>query len=403
MCRSASEPAFVLIGNPESRRTQLFDAALREAGLGPCHVVPYADIGAGGGGLGRLPAGAIVKIDSPGKNFAVEQMILRAGAAAAADQPLFACASADEIDLIPFRKGEILFPNQWHLGFSRVLGRIKSELAHAPAHHLMNDVGSAALMFDKPACHALLSNHNIPVPRSLTSPLSPMTSYEDLRARMSAAKCSRVFVKLAYGSSGSGVVALRTRDSESRATTTVELVREGSTLRLFNSRRIRTTSDPTEIRVLIDGLCRHRVHVEEWLPKAGIDGKTFDLRILTINGTPRHMVVRASRHPITNLHLLNARGEVSHVRSRLGERSWQRLMETCQRVSALFPRCLTVALDVLIRSDWNAHAILELNAFGDLLPNVLEAGEDVYTTQIKASLNARQSAALAAPALEAAP
>ena len=169
-----------------------------------------------------------------------------------------------------------------------------------------------------------------------------------------------------------------------QATTTVEMVVEDGTIKLFNSRRIRRYTDVQDIKRLMDALCRHNVHVEEWIPKAGHAGKTFDLRIVGIAGEPRFIVGRMSRHPITNLHLMNERCETSGIRARLGALRWEELLETCRRVMGLFPRCLYVAMDVLIRADWQAHAVVELNAFGELLQGIFENGEDTYGAQIAA-------------------
>ena len=47
------------------------------------------------------------------------------------------------------------------------------------------------------------------------------------------------------------------------------------------------------------------------MPKAGLAGHVFDLRVVVIAGRARHAVVRMSRGPMTNLHLLNRRGAFS--------------------------------------------------------------------------------------------
>jgi hypothetical protein len=43
-----------------------------------------------------------------------------------------------------------------------------------------------------------------------------------------------------------------------------------------------------------------------------------------------------------------------------------------------------VALDVLVRPDFRRHTVLEANAFGDLLLNVVDDGDDTYTAEVKA-------------------
>src|SRR5439155_19460211 len=116
--------------------------------------------------------------------------------------------------------------------------------------------------------------------------------------------------KLACGSSASGVVAFRTGAGQMQAITTAELERHGGELRLYNSRRIRTYESAADIAPLIDALCRAGVQVEEWVPKASFEGQTFDLRGLVIGGEVCHVVPRLSRQPMTNLHLLNQRGDV---------------------------------------------------------------------------------------------
>ena len=55
-------------------------------------------------------------------------------------------------------------------------------------------------------------------------------------------------------------------------------------------------------------------------------------------------------------------------------------MTTC------FPGSLHGGLDLLIAPDFRRHALLEVNAFGDLLPDLLWEGEDTYTAQVRAAL-----------------
>ena len=51
-----------------------------------------------------------------------------------------------------------------------------------------------------------------------------------------------------------------------------------------------------------------------------------------------------------------------------------------------FPRSHMMGIDIGIRSDHRAWAVFEVNAFGDLLPGILDAGEDTYTAQLRAAL-----------------
>lgn len=387
MSLSANNPLpVVVIGNPESNRIALFQAALAHWHRPPAQVVAYADLLAGRVSLlDGIPPGAIVRIESPGRNFAVEQAILALGAATPDPEgERYERASQRVVSQLAFDRGAILWPRQWYLGWSALLTMLAQQLTTYPPHHLMNDPADIALMFDKVDCHALLHQYTIPVPRRIGLPNQPISSYNELVEHMQASGCLRVFVKLAHGSSASGVVAYQTNGRQHQATTTVEVVREAGSLRLYNSRRIRTYHDQRDIADLINALCRHRVHVEQWLPKAGLANQTCDLRIVVIAGEVQHTVVRLSRSPMTNLHLLNQRGDTEALRQRMGTAAWEAVCRTCTQVMDGFPRSLYAGLDVLISPGYRRYTILECNAFGDLLPGVVCAGLNTYAAELGA-------------------
>lgn len=377
-------PGFVVVGNPGSRRLDLFQAALARLEQPPARIVPYAGLLSSDVILPDVvPTGAVVRIESPGKDFEVERQILAAGAEAAAGST-FAHIPTGSARRLAFDKGLILYPHQWYLGLEAALDLVTRQLDACPAHRLMNAPADIKVMFDKPRCHQRLQRSGVPVPQGL----GMVRSFDELVTRMTQTGCRRVFVKLAYGSSASGVVAYRTNGSQHQAITTVEVVSQGGVLRLYNTRRIRICRDVREISVLIDALCHHRVHVEHWLPKAGLDNHAFDLRIVVIDGRARHVVVRQSQSPMTNLHLLNARGDPDAVQARMGVAAWAAARRTCQQAAACFPASLYAGIDLLIAPGYRRHAVLEVNAFGDLLPGVLHDGVDTYTAEILALLGA---------------
>ena len=398
---------FVVVAVPGGRRVELFGAALAARGLAPPRVVSWADVLSGAVHLAEVVCeGDVVRLESPGKDFEVERALLAAGARAAdGDDPAgdgYYRAPAETVKALEFDKGLILWPRQWYLGFVAALRAVEAQLDECPPHARMNDAGDIAAMFDKPACHARLATAGVPVPPALP----PVRSFDELTAAMADAGWRRVFVKLAHGSSGSGVVAYQVGGSVAeprhRAVTTAEMVRQGGGLRLYNSRRLRAYTDPREIATLVDALARHRVHVEQWLPKAGMDGRACDLRVVVIGGRARHAVVRLSRSPITNLHLLNDRAEPRALRRQMGESAWAGAMRTCERVMACFPRSLHGGVDLLVATDLRRHAVLEVNAFGDLLPGALWSGTDTYGAEIDAVLGdvRRAQAAEAAGGVE---
>jgi len=392
MSQSANSPNgpaldVVLVGIPDSRRVELFQQAMARLELSPARLVSYADLLAGRAALGdALRPGTLVRVESPGKDFAVERALLALGADAEdEDDPsgtAFARLSAGEVAALAFEKGRILPARQWYLGYRALLRRLAGELGDA---RVMNPPADIATMFDKPACHARLAEGGVAVPPAL----GPVRSYAELRAAMKRRNWPRVFLKLAHGSSASGVVAYRVGggQAQQQAITTVEMAREGGEPRLYNSRRIQTYEDAGEIAALVDALCRERVHVEQWLPKASHSGRTFDLRVVMIGGRVRHTVARLSVTPITNLHLLNARGDTDTILARVGAERWARAREDCERASGLFTS-LYAGVDLLFSTGFKRHAILEMNAFGDLLPGVASDGEDTYSAEIRAALAA---------------
>jgi hypothetical protein len=379
--------AFVVVGNPGCRRVTLFQEALARCRRRAAVLVPYADLIAGRATLEQaVGPGAVVRLESPGHDFEVEKALLAAGADEPdADGPTR--ISQQTAARLTFDKGRIWYPRQWYLGFRATLRRIAEQLARCPPHGLTSPPADVEVLFDKNRCQDLFARLGVPVPRGL----GPVRSFEELHERMRAAGCRRAFVKLAHGSSASGVVAYRTDGTRQLALTTVEMVRQGGELRLYNSRRIRRYDAPAETAALIDALAREGVRAEEWVPKAGLAGHVFDLRVVVIAGRARHVVVRMSRGPMTNLHLLNRRGDVAAVLDRMGPEAWRAARRACERAAAVFPGSLHLGVDLLVAPGFRRHAVLEGNAFGDLLPGVLSNGVDTYDAEIRA-LAARRPA-----------
>ena len=346
-------PRLVVVGNPDNRRVSLFLAAARTAGLADPAVVAWRDVAAGV--PVTIDEGSLVRVDSPGEDAEVDRLL----------------RVADE----PAAHGEIIGLAAWYRGFLAALRRVERA---ARGSRMLSDPAEIAVLFDKRACHALLQSAGIPVPPALETP----SSYAHLVSLMDDAGLSRVFVKPVHGSSASGVLALRRHRGRVLATTSVE-PSEG---RLFNSLRVREYSSEDIIASIVDKLAPDGLHVERWFPKADLDGRVCDLRVVVIAGRPSHTVVRTSRGPITNLHLGGARGSLEEVLGKAGRRRYLAAMETCERVGACFPGCLQVGVDLMFSSDWSRHAVAEVNAFGDLLPGVLVEGRDTYAAQLAAVL-----------------
>jgi glutathione synthase/RimK-type ligase-like ATP-grasp enzyme len=342
-----------VVGNPSNRRVTLFTSAVAEAGLPAPEVHPWLSLLGGAPGPGP---GALVRVESPGEDAEVDRLLRELGSGRPATVA---------------EHGEIV-------GTAAAFAGLRVALDHVAAGGgvLLSRPDDILTMSDKPRCHALLSAAGIAVPEALP----PVHDYDSLRTAMAETGWSRVFVKPAHGSSASGVLAFAAAGRRVTATTSVELAGD----KIFNNLRVRRYDDETSIRLIVDRLGPDGLHVERWYPKASLGGRVLDLRVVVIAGEPRHIVVRSSRSPMTNLHLGNARGDVAAVRAAAGERSWAAAMETSARVAACFPETLHAGVDLMFRTGWRDHAVAEVNAFGDLLPRVLAGGLDTYGAQVAA-------------------
>ncbi len=375
--------SFLIIGTEGDPRVSGFNTALDSYGLPPAQLITYASLLAGDVHLAdHIAEGDLIRIESPGRDLNTCRALLHAGAAATLREG-YRAIPPDDIDRYPIDRGGLLPFRQWYLGFCHALVRIEAGLAEAPSHQIMNPAHDIAELFDKVAVHKLLQQAGAPVPRSLP----PITGYDDLRQAMRIHRLQRVFIKPAHGSSGAGMMALQVAGPHIRAITTVELVKgPGQTWTAFNTRQIRTLRHEPHIARLVDYLSHDRLHIEAWLPKAGFDDHTFDLRIVVIGGQSRHSVMRLSKCPITNLHLLNRRLDISHLVEHIGEERWHAIQKTAVAAAACYPDCLYVGVDLAVNHNYERPTILEVNAFGDLLNNVQDSGLSTYAAEIQQCL-----------------
>ena len=80
------------------------------------------------------------------------------------------------------------------------------------------------------------------------------------------------------------------------------------------------------------------------------------------------------------------KAEVAAVQERMGPACWARLLTVCEQTMArAFPGALSASLDVLVEPDFRTVRVLEVNAFGDLLPRLLHEGRDTYSWEVLAA------------------
>jgi glutathione synthase/RimK-type ligase-like ATP-grasp enzyme len=373
-----------LIGARGDPRVAGWQAALAAAGLPVAKLIDYRDALANDALIDSATAQAgWLRIESPGRDFEVYRALLVHGYADAVESGQVAI-DPDEVATLVDDRGRILYPAQHQAGFRRLMASIALRLRDAAAVTPISHPDDITTLFDKSRCHAVLRRAGVPVPPALSG-AETIHDYDGLRAAMAAQRLPRVFVKLRYGSSGSGVVAYQISAGRELAITTVEMVRDRhGRVRLYNSRRLRRYQRREQLRALFDTLCPHGVQVEAWFPKAGIGDQRCDLRVLTIAGQPRHRLLRRSRSPLTNLHLGNRRSTVEPLRARMSAAAWDALLASCRRVAARFPRCLHLGIDIAVGVNLRDHVVLEVNAFGDHLVGALDAGQNPWQAEVAA-------------------
>ena len=377
MARGEAFVRLIVIGIAQSRRSTLLkEAAVRWPALSVIEVA-WIDLLDGRLDLRSVvQRGDVVRIDSPGRDFATEVALLRLGLQndpGDAEIPTHA-----QLDALRFERGRLLWPAAWYAGFCAALRMLAAQLSQCPPHRLTSDITTICTAFDKSATNRQLAGRGISVPAAI----GRVANFDELVDRCRSLRWPQAFLKIAYGSSGTGAVALRIGADRMQAWTTTEVATDGSSALLYNTRAVRMLSSIGDIRQVIGCLCRHVVHVERWIPKAGVGGKAFDLRVVTIGGEPTHIVARLSNSPMTNLHLLNARGDIHRVRERCGEASWNSMLESCRQSASSFGGCHCIGIDALFAPTFRHHAVLEVNAFGDLLPGILSGGQDTYTAEL---------------------
>lgn len=357
-------PRFVLIGNPENRRVHFFQEALQQAGQDAALVISYLSILNDECRLDEvLVDGVTVRVESPGENFAVEKKILGLG-------------GLENAMKLKDERGRIYHPRLWFHGFSKLMTSIAVQAGQVNWFNHPHEIVS---MFNKPKCKRMLQEYTLPS-------LPVFSCYDEFFTYAEKQAYCRFFIKLNSSSSASGIVAYEynRRNGKEQAYSTVEVVHDIDGDRYYNSLKVKKYTDRAAIRNILNFLFKQGAMVERWIPKARHEGCSYDLRVVGIAGKRKHTIARLSRGPMTNLHLGNQRCAVDDLE--LPSSTWQDIDALVEKTMQAFPCSLYAGLDILLPRDGNVPVLLEANAFGDLLPNLLHNSENTYLSEIKAVL-----------------
>lgn len=369
---------FFIVGNPENRRVNAFVESVCGSGTGRVTLISYLDVLRSGFPALKDEGRAVFRIESPGENMEVRSLLIAKGRIVAGEKQLLETRAGGATEWSDL--SEIAHTRLWYLGFRALLEELADWLRQFPQLRVMNRPEDIALMFDKVACQRHLQAAGVPVPDFCSGVLS----YKALLEVMEEKRWRKVFIKPAHTSSASGVIAFRKSGGRSQIVSSVELSQKDGDVRLYNSLKIRTYQDSSDIQTIIDRILQEGAIVEQWLSKATLGEHFFDLRILVISGRARHLVVRKSKQVITNLHLGNARGTYEELEQTIGATSIDEARQAAVRAANCFPSSLYCGVDVLVGEGSKEIRVLEVNAFGDLLPNLWHEGQSCYEAEIEA-------------------
>lgn len=327
-----------------------------------------------------LEENCVIKIDSYGENFKVFRQLLERGAQEMKQdsEKEFQSLSAEKVRLWQQDFGRIQYSRQAFVGFRSILIQIEKTCENVRGVRFINSPKAIIQMFDKLSSHRLLEEKQV----SKTQLIGNIKGYDDLQIKMKASSAYQVFVKLAHGSSSSGVMAYRRNRHKEILKTSIEFKRTGTKISFYNSLKIRSYTDTEEIRLMVDYMARENLLAEKWESKASFDCKNFDLRLVVIDGKVGHVVMRCSSSPMTNLHLGNERGDLLALKIQIGNKFWGEIEQLAIDAVAAYEDVLVAGVDILITSNYKSAKVIEVNAFGDLLPNILnEARRTTYEEQ----------------------
>jgi hypothetical protein len=374
-------PRYVAIANPDGKRWQLYARELAAfwaaRGVTPeVEVVPWREVVPRGGNLDGLAAfdrPALVRLESPGRDFEVTKLFLQAGQH---DTP-----GEDGIDYaaLPYQKGRLVRPGLLYRGFRRVLIGLHHSFEARPHLTPLSCPLAVAEMFDKNATLIRLEKAGVPVPPYLAEqdiPTAPGALRHGLHVNE---RWQTAYVKLNTGSSASAIVVLAPRTLGGMGLGSLVGIGED----FYSTRRLRHYEEWDELDAVLGFLLREGACVQCGIPMARIDGQNFDVRVVMSHNVPTFAVFRLSSLPMTNLHLGGRRGDPASCRAAIPTRAWLDAMDHCYEVSLLYP-CATIGIDLLFENGFFRHYVLEVNAFGDFFPGLTdEQGRTVHGREIE--------------------
>lgn len=248
-----------------------------------------------------------------------------------------------------------------------------SEMSLPDDVYFLNTPDALLRALDKKETKEVLMDKGLKVTPMLPSP----QSFDELRQLL--ADCGRgCFLKPRYGSGAGGIMAIRYQPNRNKWVVYTTLRQVDGVI--HNTKRINRLSVEKEIIPLAEAVIQTEAILEEWIPKAQLQGENYDLRVVYRESEIDYIVVRCSKGSITNLHLNNKAHWWNELS--LSEEVRQQIYFQCQEaVQSLDLQYAGV--DVLIERGTDIPYIIEVNGQGDHVYQDMFAHNSIYTQQIK--------------------
>lgn len=248
-----------------------------------------------------------------------------------------------------------------------------SEMSLPDDVYFLNTPDALLRALDKKETKEVLMDKGLKVTPMLPSP----QSFDELRQLL--ADCGRgCFLKPRYGSGAGGIMAIRYQPNRNKWVVYTTLRQVDGVI--HNTKRINRLSVEKEIIPLAEAVIQTEAILEEWIPKAQLQGENYDLRVVCRESEIDYIVVRCSKGSITNLHLNNKAHWWNELS--LSEEVRQQIYFQCQEaVQSLDLQYAGV--DVLMERGTDLPYIIEVNGQGDHVYQDMFAHNSIYTQQIK--------------------
>ena len=294
-----------------------------------------------------------LRFESPGSDFAISKGFLNAGNLATNDN------STDWLTW-PEKFGCLVRPGLLYAGFKHILNNLHRSLQHYPQLYPLSCPLAIAEMFDKNTSIARLHKAGIPTPPTF----KPVTNSQILFKELKNRGWKKAYIKLAYGSSASGIIVIDNIATTPSAITSMVKIKQA----FYNTYKLRRITGQ-QLHSALDFLIKEGATAQKAIPMAQITGQNFDVRVIMIAAKPEFFIFRLSAQPMTNLHLGGRRGYFDYCRQQIPNRIWLDAMDHCIAAAKLYDSWV-IGIDLLFERDYNHYYIIELNAFGDFFPNL---------------------------------